>query len=80
MYLARMKRTLLASALLAGGLCGVAEAQTADTKVLSSQILPKDTFLYFSVPSVEELKVTVGESSLGRLMADPALDEFKAEV
>ena len=80
MYLARMKRTLLASALLAGGLCGVAEAQTADTKVLSSQILPKDTFLYFSVPSVEELKVTVGESSLGHLLADPAFDEFKAEV
>ena len=80
MYLARMKRTLLASALLAGGLCGVAEAQTADTKVTSSQILPKDTFLYFSVPSVEELKVTVGESSLGHLLADPAFDEFKAEV
>ena len=63
-----------------GGLCGVAAAQTADTKVLSSQILPKDTYFYMSVPSVEEMKSTFEKSSAGRLWEDPALEEFKAEL
>lgn len=81
MFLARMKRTLLASAIVVGGLCGAASAQTAeDTKVLSNQILPKDTFLYLSMPSVEGMKEAFAESSAGKLWADPALDEFKAEV
>ncbi len=80
MFLARMKRSLLATALLAGSLCGVVTAQTADTKVLSSQILPKDTYLYLSMPSVEGMKEAFATSSAGRLLADPAFDEFKAEV
>ncbi len=80
MFLARMKRTLLASAILAGGLSGIATAQTADTKVLSSQILPKDTYFYMSMPSVEGMKEAMTNSSAGRLLADPAFDEFKAEV
>ena len=63
-----------------GGLCGVAAAQTADTKVLSNQILPKDTYFYMSVPSVQEMKATFEDSSAGRMWADPALEEFKAEL
>ncbi len=80
MFLARMKRTLLTSAVVLGGLCGVASAQTADTKVLSDQVLPKDTFLYMSMPSVEGMKEAFGESSVGKMLADAAFDEIKGEV
>ena len=80
MFLARMKRVVLASAILVGGVCSVATAQTADTKVLSSEILPKDTYLYLSMPSVEGMKEAFAKSSAGQLLADPAFDEFKAEV
>ena len=80
MFLARLKKPLLASAVMLGGLCGVAAAQTTDTKVLSSQILPRDTYFYLSMPSVEKFKESFEKSSSGRLFADPALEEFKAEV
>ena len=80
MFLARFKKTLLTSAVVLGGLCGVASGQTADTKVLSNQILPKDTYFYISMPSVEGFKESFENSSAGRLFADPALEEFKAEV
>lgn len=80
MFRVQFKKTLLASAVMLGGLCGVAAAQTADTKVLSNQILPKDTYFYMSVPSVQEMKATFVDSSAGRMWADPALEEFKAEL
>jgi hypothetical protein len=80
MFRVQLKKTILASAVMLGGLCGVAAAQTADTKVLSNQILPRDTYFYMSVPSVEDMKATFEESSAGRLWEDPALEEFKAEL
>ena len=80
MFRVQLKKTILASAVMLGGLCGVAAAQTADTKVLSNQILPKDTYFYMSVPNVEQMKTTFQESSAGRLWEDPALEEFKAEM
>ena len=81
MFLDRLKRTLLTSAVMLGGLCGVAAAQTGtDTKTLSQQILPKDTYFFMSMPSVEGMKEAFLESSAGQLWADPGLDEFKTEV
>ena len=80
MFLARFKKTLLTSVVMLGGLCGVAAAQTTDAKVLSNQILPRDTYFYLSMPSVEGFKESFEKSSGGRLFADPALEEFKAEV
>jgi hypothetical protein len=81
MFLARLKHSLLASAVLLGSLCGTAAAQTeTDTKVLSSAILPKDTYLYISMPSVESFKEAMTASSAGRLWADPAMDAFKEEM
>ena len=80
MFLARFKKTLLTSAVMLGGLCGVAAGQTADTKVLSNEVLPKDTYFYLSMPSVEGFKESFENSFGGRLLADPALEEFKAEV
>lgn len=80
MFPVQLKRSLLASAILLGSLCGVVTAQTTDAKVLSKQILPKDTYLYMSMPSVERFKERFRDSSAGQLWADPALDEFKTEV
>ena len=80
MFLVRFKKTLLASAVMLGGLCGVAAAQTTDTKVSSSQILPNDTYFYMSMPSVEGFKESFEKSSAGQMWADPAFEEFKAEV
>lgn len=73
------KRFLLSAAVILVGLCGAASAQT-DTTVLSQSILPKDTYIFMSVPSVEDMKTSFAESSAGRLWADPAFDEFKTEI
>lgn len=54
------------------------QAQTG--KVISDQILPQDTFLYVSFPSVTALKDHFSSSSMGQLWNDPALSDFKAEV
>jgi len=81
MFLARMKKMLLASAVMLGGLCSTALAQTSeDTKVLSSSILPKDTYLYMSVPSVSDMKEQFMESSAGKMWEDPAMADFRAEL
>jgi len=80
MFSVRLKHMLLASAVMLGSLGGVVTAQTADTKVLSSQILPKDTFFYMSMPSVTRFAEEFSKSSAGRLWADPSLDEFKTQV
>ena len=80
MFLARFKKTLLTSAAILACACGVASAQTTGTKVLSSQILPKDTYFYLSMPSVVGFKDAFEKSSSGRMFADPALEEFKAEI
>ena len=76
MYRALFTGVLTVSMILATAFS--AEAQTA--RVLSDQILPKQTFLYVSFPNVTTLKDHFAESSVGQLWNDPALDAFKAEV
>lgn len=77
MIQARFTRTLVASALMLTGFCGIAKAQTL---VPGDQVLPKDTYMYFSIPSVERMKTGFANSSTGMLWADPAFDDFKAEI
>jgi hypothetical protein len=57
----------------------VLPAQAQD-KVLSDHILPQDTYMYVSFPSVAELKSQLESSSFGKIWADPAMDDFKAEL
>ena len=76
MYRALLTGILSVSTILTTAL--TAEAQTA--RVLSDQILPKQTFLYVSFPNVTSLKNHFTESSVGQLWNDPALDAFKAEL
>lgn len=80
MFPARFKSALLAASLAVTSLSGFVSAQSTDTKVLSTQILPKDTYLYFSMPSVQGFKEAFEESSAGKLWADPAVEDFKSEI
>jgi len=52
----------------------------AQEAVLSDQILPGDTYLHFTVKSVEDAKRQFVESPFGQLINDPAMDEFRAEL
>ena len=76
MYRALLTGVLTVSTILAT----VFTAQAQTGRVLSDQILPKQTFLYVSFPSVTTLKNHFAESSIGQMWNDPALDAFKAEV
>lgn len=53
-----------------------ATAQTVPT----AQVLPDDVYLYFSVPSVQELKARWDKTSFGRIAADPAFEDFNNEL
>lgn len=77
MIQARFTRVLVASTLMLAGLVGTASAQDS---VLSDKIFPKDTFLRVAIPNVTRLKESFSNSSTGEMWADPAFDDFKAEV
>ena len=79
MIRAQFTQAIAASAVLLASL--PLSAQTATTtKVLSDQVLPRDTYLYFSVPNVTAMKEFVTNSSMGQLWNDPAVADFKDEV
>ena len=71
----------VAGAVLAAGLFNAAAAQSdSAAKIHSSKILPKDTYVYFSVPSMTEMKDQMSKSSMGRMVTDPEMDAFRAEL
>jgi len=73
---ARMFHLMLPLAVLASV---AVPAQAADV-ILSDQILPDDTFLHFTMKSVEDAKRQFKESPIGEFINDPALDAFRAEL
>ena len=73
-----MTHVLASTAILLSSL--TAYGQATATKVISDQILPKQTFMYLSFPNVTQMKEYVVTSSMGDLWNDPALDNFKAEL
>lgn len=79
MFLSRLNHMVAVSAILFGGLLSGAVAHADEDKVLSDSILPRETYLYFSVPSVSGMKDAWGSSSFGRMLSDAAFDEIKAE-
>ena len=79
MLRAQMVHVFAVTALLVASSPVFAQTATA-SKVISDQILPKDTYFYLSVPDVAALKAHMSNSSAGQLFADPSLDAFKAEV
>lgn len=52
----------------------------AQEKVLSQRLLPSKVYVYFSVPSVTELKARWGQTLLGQLAEDPALADFSRDL
>lgn len=54
--------------------------QAQSGRVISDQMLPRETFLYLSFPNVDTMKTQFSKSSMGQLWADPALADFKEEV
>ena len=75
MNLARLTQILLPAIVLAAT---TVPAPAAD--VLSDQILPDGTYLYFNVANIEQAKKEFMESSFGQMIQDPAMDDFKAEI
>lgn len=71
--------TVAAAAVFLTGVPLFAQA-TLTGKIVSDSILPKDTYLYVSMPDVNEVKRVLKSSSLGQLVNDPAMAEFKEEV
>lgn len=53
---------------------------TLTSEVVSDAILPQDTYMYVSMPDIDEVKRVMKSSSMGKLWNDPSLDEFKEEV
>jgi len=54
-------------------------AVNAQDKVLSDQILPGETFLYMSMPSVQKMKTAFSSSPMGQMFSDPEMDGIKEE-
>ncbi|MEZ6133063.1 MAG: hypothetical protein R3C59_30705 [Planctomycetaceae bacterium] len=79
MIRAQFTRAIAASAMLLATLPLSAQPATA-TKVLSDQILPQDTYLYVSMPSVTAMVEFFKSSSMGQIWNDPAMDDFKQEL
>jgi hypothetical protein len=73
-------RTFISYSLTAVLLTAAAGQSTAQERVLSDQILPGETFLYFSMPSVQRFKGAFQNSPTGHLLADPAMDDIKEEL
>lgn len=76
MFRAKLHSLALASAIAMAAMPLPAQAQ----KVISDQILPRETYLYFSMPNVSAMKTYFADSSYGQLWADPAFADFKEEI
>lgn len=61
-------------------LAAVAVPVQAQDAVYSDQVLPEDTYLHFTVKSVDEAKQQFATSSFGQMINDPALEDFRAEL
>ena len=62
--------------------CGVslwlpsAQAWAADSRPVGEQLLPQEVLLFFSIPSIPELKERMGSSLFGEMLQDPELQPF----
>ena len=79
MALNMISRSFVALTLAAVAIPANAQTATA-SKVISDQILPRDTVLYVSMPSVAAAEEHFNSSSMGQLWNDAEFDAFKDEV
>ncbi|MEY3458729.1 MAG: hypothetical protein RL215_1886, partial [Planctomycetota bacterium] len=79
MFQGLLRPITVAGTLLASGFLNLAAAQSDSAATTrSAQILPKDTYVHISVPSMTEMKNQMAKSSLGRMVTDPEMDAFRA--
>lgn len=77
----RLSSRVMALAIVGLLAAPVVEAQeTAKHGVQADQRLPEDTFLYFSIPSVNVMKARWGQAHGAGIYSDPDFNEFKEEV
>ena len=68
MLLARFKHSLLVATLMVSGIVSSAYGQTTSgSRITASQILPKDTYLFLNITSVEDLKSQAVQSDFSGL-------------
>ncbi len=72
----RMAQFMLPLAVVAA----VAVPVQAQETILSEQILPRETYLHFTIKSVEDARRQFFESPFGQLINDPSMDDFRAEL
>lgn len=78
-----MKRLWLATTLLFCGLMSAwtgAQAAYGDDDATGAQLVPKDTLMFFSIPSVADMKEDFDKSLGGALFRDPELKPFLDDV
>jgi hypothetical protein len=67
-------------ALAALVLVGLAPRPVAAQAASSAKVLPTDVYLYFSVPSVQELKARWNKTQFSQIRQDPAFGDFVGEL
>lgn len=72
----RMTQFMLPLALVTA----VAMPIQAQDVVLSDQVLPSETYIHFTIKSVEDARRQFFESPVGQLINDPVMDDFRAEL
>ena len=58
----------------------VGAQETAKHGVQADQRIPEDTYLYFSMPSVNVMKARWGQAHGAKMYEDPAFDGIKEEI
>jgi hypothetical protein len=75
------RRIMIPGVALAIVLAGLgASGAFAAEKAPNDRLLPANTYLYVTVPSVSELKTRFNKTHTGRLLADPKLADFLGDV
>jgi hypothetical protein len=81
MRLLTARRLVIPGLVLATALAGIGAGRTfAADKTPNDRLLPPNTFLYVTIPSVTELKTRFNKTHTGRMLQDPKLADFIGDV
>jgi hypothetical protein len=81
MRLLTARRLVIPGLVLATALAGLGAGRTfAAEKASNDRLLPPNTYLYVTIPSVTELKTRFNKTHTGRMLQDPKLADFIGDV
>jgi hypothetical protein len=68
--------------ILAAGICFAPAAAKAEDPVVpgAPHLLPEDTLAYIRIDNVDDMRVGMADSSMGRMLSDPKLKPFASDV